>query len=117
MLRLLLYSVIQSALLAGGQVFLKIALQKMSTPSWTRRFVGEVVTNWHFALSGLLFGSASLLWMYILRHFPLSMAYPMVSLSYVFGMFGAIVFFHEEVPFTRWAGVILIMGGCCLVAR
>jgi len=45
------------------------------------------------------------------------MAYPMISLSYVFGMCAAILFFHEEVPLIRWAGVALIMLGCVLIAK
>jgi undecaprenyl phosphate-alpha-L-ara4N flippase subunit ArnE len=45
------------------------------------------------------------------------MAYPMVSLSYVFGMLAAIIFFHEDVSVTRWIGVLLIMGGCVLIAK
>lgn len=117
MLRLLLLSLTQSALLAGGQVFLKIALLKMVRPEWTRTFVLSVLTNWQFAMSGILFGAGSLLWMYILKHYPLSMAYPMISLSYVFGMAGAIIFFHETVTPMRWLGVLLIMAGCCFVAK
>ena len=35
--------------------------------------------------------------MYILKNFPFSMAYPMISLSYVISMFAAILFFHETV--------------------
>lgn len=117
MLRLLILSIIQSMLLAGGQIFLKIALAKMHTPEWSGRFIMSLLTNWQFALSGLTFGAGSLLWMYILKHYPLSMAYPMISLSYVFGMCGAIVFFHETVSATRWFGVLLIMAGCCFVAK
>ena len=45
------------------------------------------------------------------------MAYPMVSLSYIFGMFAAILVFHEQVPLIRWAGVLLIMAGCVLIAK
>jgi undecaprenyl phosphate-alpha-L-ara4N flippase subunit ArnE len=57
------------------------------------------------------------LWLYIIKTFPFSMAYPMISLSYVFGMFAAILFFHEEVPLVRWIGVLLIMSGCVLIAK
>jgi undecaprenyl phosphate-alpha-L-ara4N flippase subunit ArnE len=32
-------------------------------------------------------------------------------------MFAAILFFHEEVPLVRWAGVLLIMAGCFLIAK
>jgi undecaprenyl phosphate-alpha-L-ara4N flippase subunit ArnE len=41
----------------------------------------------------------------------------MVSLSYVFGMFAAIMFFHEEVSAAKWLGVALIMMGCFLIAK
>ena len=55
--------------------------------------------------------------MYIVKHYPLSMAYPMVSLSYVLGMIASIVFFHETVDATKWIGVALIVLGCCLIAK
>jgi undecaprenyl phosphate-alpha-L-ara4N flippase subunit ArnE len=45
------------------------------------------------------------------------MAYPMISLSYVFGMFAAMIFFHEEISTTRWVGVACIIIGCILIAR
>ena len=45
------------------------------------------------------------------------MAYPMVSLSYVFGMIAAIVFFHEPVSYVKWLGVLLIMAGCYFIAK
>jgi undecaprenyl phosphate-alpha-L-ara4N flippase subunit ArnE len=45
------------------------------------------------------------------------MAYPMVSLSYVFGMLAALFVFHEDVSLVRWAGIFFIMLGCILIAR
>ena len=114
---LILLAVLQSVLLVGGQVLLKFALMRMPAFGWNRAFWGSLLVNWHFAGCGLFFALGSLLWMYIVKHFPFSMAYPMVSLSYVFGMIAAILFFHEEVSAVRWLGVLLIMGGCCLIAR
>lgn len=111
------YAILQCVLLTGGQVFLKFALTRMPSFSWTREFWGSILTNWQFAASGLLFGSASLLWMYIVRQFPFSTAYPLVSLSYVFGMFAAILFFHEEISVIKWLGVVFIVLGCMLIAR
>ena len=66
---------------------------------------------------GICYAAGTLLWMYILKKFPFSMAYPMISLSYVFGMLAAIFIFHESIPATRWIGVFLIMSGCVLIAR
>ena len=69
MWRVVFLSVIQSSLLAGGQVFLKFALQKMQPFGWTRAFWDSLLLNWQFACSGLLFGSSSVLWMYIVKHY------------------------------------------------
>lgn len=107
----------QSALLAGGQVFLKFALQKMQPFGWTKDFWISLLLNWQFACCGAFFGVSSVLWMYIVKHYPLSVAYPMISLSYVFGMWSAIVFFHEPVSTLKWVGIGLIMTGCCLIAK
>ncbi len=107
----------QSALLAGGQVFLKFALQKMHPFGWTRDFWVSLLLNWQFACCGVLFGASSVLWMYIVKHYPLSVAYPMISLTYVFGMLSAMFFFHETVSVCKWAGIALIIIGCCLIAK
>lgn len=117
MYRVLLLAVVQSALLAGGQVFLKFALGRMPAFGWTWAFWRQLLVNWQFAACGLLFGASSVLWMYIVRHWPLSVAYPMISLSYVFGLLSAIVFFHEQVSAAKWLGVALIVAGCALVAK
>ena len=117
MWKVVILSVIQSSLLAGGQVFLKFALQKMLPFGWTRVFWGNLLLNWQFACSGLFFGASSVLWMYIIKNYPLSVAYPMISLSYVFGLLAALLFFHESVSVTKWGGVGLILLGCCIIAK
>ena len=117
MLKLLSVSLLQSMLLSGGQVLMKFGLAKAGDFSWTCDYFRRLFLNWQFASRGLCYGAGSILWMYIIKHFPFSMAYPMVSLSYVMGMIAAIVFFHEQIPFTRWIGVFLILTGCVLIAK
>lgn len=117
MWRAFFLAVIQSALLAGGQVFLKFALQKMHPFGWTKDFWVSLFLNWQFACCGAFFGASSVLWMYIVKQYPLSVAYPMVSLSYVFGMLAAITFFHESVSPVKWLGIGCIILGCCLIAK
>ena len=117
MLKLISLAVVKSALLSGGQVLPKFALEKMGKFEWTWRFFGDLLVNWWFLGTGICYASATVLWMYILKKFPFSMAYPMISLSYVFGMLAAVFIFHESIPLTRWLGVLLIMGGCVLIAR
>lgn len=117
MWRIIPYAVVQGLLLCGGQVLLKLALMRMPHFEWTRTFWAGMLTNWQFAACGACFALASLLWMWIVKAFPLSTAYPMVSLSYVFGMLAAILFFHEEVSMMKWTGVVLIIIGCFLIAK
>lgn len=107
----------QSLLLSLGQVLLKFALNKIDKFEWTWFFFEKLLTNWWLLACGICYGLATILWLYILKKFPFSMAYPMISLSYVFGMFAAIIFFHEQISITRWMGVLLIMGGCFLIAK
>lgn len=116
-MKLLLLAIVQSLLLSGGQVLLKYALNRMLPFAMTFEFWRSVFANWQFAACGLCYGAGSLLWFYIIKHYPFSMAYPLVSLSYVFGMIAAIVFFNEPVNITKWVGVLFIMLGCYFIAK
>lgn len=116
-MRLIILAVLQSILLSAGQVWLKLALARMVPFGWSWPFWRSVFLNWQFLFCGLSFAAASGLWMYILKNYPISMSYPMVSLSYVFGMIAAILVFHEDVDLLKWLGVLLIMTGCFLISR
>ena len=117
MWKIVLIALIQSVFLALGQVFLKLALAKMGDFVWKWKFFVSQLTNWWWLGCGISFLTASLLWFYILKHFPFSIAYPMSSLSYVMGMLAAIFIFGEQVPLVRWLGILLILLGCVLIAR
>ena len=117
MWKLILLSTVQSVFLVTSQVFLKFAMAKMGPFRWSGAFLKEVVVNWPLDCSGISIAVATLLWMYILRHFEFSMAYPLISISYIFGMIVAVFVFHEAVPLTRWLGVLLIVAGVVLVAK
>ena len=116
-MRLILLAITQSLLLCSGQVCLKLALQKAGDFAWKWSFFGAQLTNWWWLGCGAAYGTGAVLWMYILKHHPFSQAYPLISLSYVFGMVAAMLIFHETIPATRWIGVLLIMAGCFFVAQ
>lgn len=117
-MELVLLSILQSLLLCLGQILLKFALGKMSAFAWTKDFwLNSIFLNWWWLGTGLAFLSATVLWMYIIKNFPFSIAYPLTSLTYIFGMFAAMLVFHETISLVQWLGILLIMGGCYLVAR
>jgi undecaprenyl phosphate-alpha-L-ara4N flippase subunit ArnE len=110
-------AILQSLLLSGGQVLLKFALRGLEGFAWSWSYLGRVLTNWWLLGCGVCYAAGTLLWLYILKHYPFSMAYPMISLSYVFGMLAAWLIFREHISVSAWIGVAMIMGGCVLIAR
>ncbi|MDR0795063.1 MAG: EamA family transporter [Tannerella sp.] len=117
MLKLIAYISLQSLFLASGQVFLKLAMMRMDKFSFTWKFFREATQNWAFAACGASMLLATLLWLYILKNYEFSIAYPLTSISYLIGMVAAIFVFHESIPLTRWIGVFLIMSGVFLVTK
>lgn len=117
MLRLICSSIIQCMFLAGGQIFLKFGLEKIDKFAWTWQFFRDFFTNWWLLASGLSMAAASVIWFYILKHNDLSLAYPLISISYIFGTLAAVFIFKETVPITRWVGVLFIMIGVVFLTR
>ena len=101
-MKLIPLAVFQSVLMAAGQVLLKLSLQYFAPVGANWTFMRSFLLNWRFALCGVCYLVSSLLWMYIVKNFPLSQSYPMVSLSFVFCMIAAIVVFHETVDLYKW---------------
>ena len=93
MLKLIIIALIQSATLASAQVFLKLGMERVGTFEWTAAFWGKLIANWSlswpFAACGIGYTIATLLWLYMLKVYDFSLVYPMTSLNYIFGMFGA----------------------------
>ena len=108
MFKLLALALVQSALLASIQVTLKLSLQQIGAFSWSWAFFARAFTCVWFAVCGICYA--------LLKHYPLSQAYPLISLSYVMGMLAAVFIFHETVPMVRWLGVAFIMAGVVMVS-
>ena len=117
-LRLLILSVLQSFLLAGGQVSLKLAMMRVPDKfTWTWECIKAYIIDYWFAFTGVFFAAATILWMYILKNFPFGESYPLTSLAYVFGMLAAVVIFKEPASWDKWIGVVLILLGAFLLIR
>ncbi|MDL2227591.1 EamA family transporter [Odoribacter sp. OttesenSCG-928-L07] len=115
MFKLICLSTIQSLFLVSAQIFLKFAMARMGAFSWTKAFFKDLLVNWPLLFSGISIATATILWMHILKHYPFSIAYPLISISYIFGMLAAVFIFHETVPLTRWIGVFFIILGVIFI--
>jgi drug/metabolite transporter (DMT)-like permease len=116
-LKLLGLSFIQSFLLMLSQVFLKFAVMNFGGFDFSFESFKSTLTNYYGIIAGGCMTIATIIWMYLLKHYPLSLAYPLGSLSYVFGLIAAILFFHEHVSPTRWIGVCIIIIGIYFVTK
>ena len=117
MLKVICGLLIQCMFLAAGQVFLKLGSEKTEAFSWTLKYFRDFFTNWWFLASGLSMAGASIIWFYLLKHNELSLIYPLISISYVFGTLAAIYIFHENVSATRWIGIVFIMIGAAFLVK
>lgn len=117
MYKLIILSVVQSALLVAGQMFLKFTMSNIDKLAFTWRCIKQLFTDINFLLCGLCMSGASVLWFYILKNYPFSAAYPMISFSYVLGLVVAGLVFHEHIPAIRYVGVALIIAGAILIVQ
>ena len=58
---------------------------------------------------------SSVLWIVALRTINLSIAYPMVALSYIIIFIGSFYLFQEPLSYRHWLGALLIVGGILLI--
>jgi multidrug transporter EmrE-like cation transporter len=77
----------------------------------------RLVTN-PFVVGDLAFiFSGALFWMAVLSRWPLSLAYPLLSISYIIGIGASVLFLKEKVNTIQIVGVFVIILGVILVSR
>jgi len=79
-------------------------------------FANLLRTPW-VILGFAFYAVSAVLWLDVLSKLDFSMAYPMVSLTYIFSLLIGRFVFHEAVSWQRVAGVLLIVAGLFFVVR
>jgi len=64
----------------------------------------------------VLYASATLLWVYILRTIPLSTAYPFVALGFIVVPIAGVMIFGEEIGWRYFVGSFLIVSGIAVIS-
>lgn len=96
----------------------KLAVDKASPYIDFKHFwkcLGEYWYLWHGCW--ILLVAATILWAYILRHFPFSVAYPLSCISFLFGMIAGHMFLGEQITLNRWIGMGVILIGAFILAK
>ena len=99
-------------MLSTGQMLFKIAADSGSGKPLPYAFM-----NVWLVAAVALYGFATLLWVYILRVTPLSVAYPFTALSFIIVPIAASAFFGEVLSWRYAAGMALIISGILLTTR
>ena len=116
----LLLLVISVSLAVVGQLTLKSAMDdvgrigsaQVKTPVATIKRVAQQPKLW---IGLTIFGVSSIFWLVVLSRVALTVAYPLVGLSYIVVVALARFAFHEHVPPLRWIGVSVIAVGIALI--
>lgn len=104
--------------LAANQVFLKLWLEKYGDsimPLGLDKV--ELIFKIEVLFSVVAFIVAVVIWLGLMNRINFGMLYPLISLSYVFGLLASKYVLNEPVPLTRWIGVGVIFIGVFLVTR
>ena len=114
---LLLFNVILSVL---GQILLKQGMNQVGEISGSFQQMApkliQALMN-PFVVGGIgVYGSTTLIWLVVLSRIKLSVAYPMISLGYIFSNLFSWLLFKEDVPKIRVLGAFVICIGVYLVS-
>ena len=106
---------LNTMILVGGQFLWKFGLIGRTDSYQSVSGVVKLFLS-PYIMSGLfMYGLATVLWLFILTRVPLSVAYPVQSLAYIFAVFGAYFVFNEPLTMPKIIGVLLIMAGVSLI--
>ncbi len=114
-MKLILYMMLVSGMLAGGQIMLKTGLEKVG--GFSMSSIWSVFANGWVIGGVAMIASQMLLWFWILSRYDLTKAYPLISMSYIFALVLSLIFLKENPGMVRILGTVLIVVGVAMVAK
>jgi uncharacterized membrane protein len=115
--RLILLMVLQSCFLVSTQVFLKIGMSKVNTDTLNFIMIWSLFKNGYVWLSLLSMATASVIWFIVIKNYELSIAYPLVSISYIMMVFTSKMLFNEPITLAKLIGIAAIVIGVIVITR
>lgn len=91
--------------------------QKKAVQHWSEQHLSamqKLMDPWLIAAIASL-GLGMLVWLMVLPRVSLNIAYPMLSLNFVFVTLASRIWFHEETNARHWWGIAFIMMGVFLL--
>jgi drug/metabolite transporter (DMT)-like permease len=102
------------AMIASGQILFKLAAEE-SKRAGDNLLAGWL--TWSFLGALFIYGAATLLWVWVLRHLPLNVAYPFFALAFIIVPVLAHFFLNEPLSVRHLIGGALILAGVVVASQ
>lgn len=101
----------------AGQLSLKYAFQSSTSAKETSNSVRNLLFSPYFWIWFISYIIITVLWLIVLRTIPLSQAFPALGLTFALVPLASHRFLHENVVFSQWLGIAVIVAGVILVVQ
>ncbi len=109
------FLILSIVLISVGQVLQKKATQSEPFVNLPKDHRLYSVLTYNFLLSVIAQILSTVFWIFALSGIELSIANPLMSLSYVIVMISSKIIFNEDIPLRRWFGIALISLGIIII--
>jgi drug/metabolite transporter (DMT)-like permease len=99
-----------------GQLSFKHGLNGLVLSPNVQTVLKAIFTPYVF-VGFMCYGISSIIWLFVLERFPLSVAYPALALSYVIIVFASFIFLKEPLTVNKVIGSWIILTGVFVLFR
>ncbi|MEH2027859.1 EamA family transporter [Nostoc sp.] len=100
-----------------AQLSLKYGLHISSPTKGESGSLKNLLLSRYFLIWFICYAFMTILWLYVLRTIPLSQAFPVLGLMYALVPIASHYILKEEVVFSQWLGISIIISGVILVVN
>lgn len=105
-------------IVTASELFLKLGARDTAHIHYALSWTGVTGLASLWTWLGIGFVILSLIgWLYILRHIPLSIAFPLSNVPHVLVPLTCWIFLNELISPRRWAGIALVLIGLAIVSK
>jgi undecaprenyl phosphate-alpha-L-ara4N flippase subunit ArnE len=109
--------VLAAAISASGQLLLKHAMTQVGPMNFSPAVLLRALAQPYLPLALLIYALALFLWLEVLSKTPLSIAYPVLAITYVLVPLFSQFAFNEQLKPSQFVGMFLILAGVALIGR
>ena len=120
MLKAVLLTVFTTILIATAQILWKIGLEKIGgffiKEETILSNIFRIAFSWYIILGLALYVVATVVFLFLLNEYPISLVVPLSSISFIFSMIAGSLFFNESINLQNWLGALVILFGVYLIS-